>query len=555
ESIHRALLAGLLSHVAVQDEQREFLAARNRKLRVFPGSALYKKPPKWIVAAEIVETAQVYARCNARIDPQWVLGVNDALLKRHHSEPHWSARSGQVMALETVSLYGLVISDKQRVHYGPIDPRQSREIFIRSALVAGDYRTSAPYFRHNRELIADIEGLEEKARRRDILADEEELFRFYDERLPADITTARRFEQWRQDVEKTQPQLLFAPRERLMRHAAEAISEAQFPDHVQVGDLGFALTYHFEPGSATDGVNVRVPIGVLNRVPEHRFEWLVPGLLRDKCISLLKALPKHYRQLMVPIPDTADKMLPLLQAGDVPLLSALSAALRQIGIVVPDDAWQLQEIEPFYLANFQVFDAEGHLLGQGRDLGALKKQLHAPMTASLQAETQQEFKRTAIAQWDFGELPQAHQFKQAGVTITAYPALVDQGDSVALQLLESPARAAKESEQGLIRLLQQQTPSAVKWLRKELLRGNLINLQLAGIDQKREDWIEEILTATYRQVFVADRVLPRTEQEFRECLQRGQSEIIPLAQQYAALLQSIARSEERRVANERTRGT
>jgi ATP-dependent helicase HrpA len=542
ESVHRALLAGLLSHVATQDEQREFLAARNRKLRIFPGSGLFKKPPKWIVAAEIVETAQVYARCNARIEPQWVLGINDDLLKRRHSEPHWHARSGQVMALETVTLYGLVISDRQRVHYGPIDPVQAREIFIRSALVAGDYRTNAPYFRHNRELIADIEELEEKARRRDILADEEELFRFYDERLPADITTARRFEQWRHDAEREQPQLLFAPRERLMRHAAEAITETQFPDSLGCGDLIFALTYHFEPGSDEDGVNVRVPIGLLNRVPEQPFEWLVPGLLRDKCISLLKALPKQYRKLMVPVPDTVDRILPLLksQADSEPLLAALSAALAQIGIRVPLDAWQTQELEAFYRANFQVFDSDGKLLGQGRELAKLKEQLHAPMTASLQAETQHEFKRTAIAQWDFGELPAAHQFRQAGVTITAYPALVDQGETVALQLLETPERAQAESERGLIRLLQLQTQPTVKWLRKELLRGNLINLQLAGIDQRREDWIEEILTATYRQLFVAGQPLPRAESEFRQRLQAGQGGIIPLAQQYTALLHAIA---------------
>jgi ATP-dependent helicase HrpA len=267
----------------------------------------------------------------------------------------------------------------------------------------------------------------------------------------------------------------------------------------------------------------------------------VPGLLRDKCISLLKALPKQYRKLMVPVPDTVDRLLPVLTAhNDVSLLVALSTALAQIGIQVPSDAWQPQELEAFYRANFQVFDADGKLLGQGRDLAQLKQQLHAPMTASLQAETQQEFKRTAIEQWDFGELPAAHQFRQAGVTITAYPALVDQGETVALQLLETPERAQQESECGLIRLLQLQTQSTLKWLRKELLRGNLINLQLAGIDQRRENWIDEILVATYRQLFVTGQSLPRTEEEFRQRLQAGQGGIIPLAQKYAALLHAIA---------------
>lgn len=545
ESVHRALLAGLLSHIAMQDEQREFLGARNRKLRIFPGSALYKKPPKWIVAAEIVETAQVYARGNARIDPLWVLGANDALLKRRYSEPHWQSRSGRVMAQETITLYGLVISDKQRVHYGPLEPVQAREIFIRSALVAGDYRTAAPFFRHNRALIADIEELEEKARRRDILADEEELFRFYDERLPADITTAKRFEQWREKIERETPKILFVPRERLMRHAAESISEAQFPDHLVCGDITFELRYHFEPGRADDGVNVRVPIALLNRVPAFQFEWLVPGLLRDKCISLLKSLPKTFRKQLVPVPESVDRLLPLLlkekeKSVDIALLSALGAALKRLGVSIPDDAWQPAELEAFYRANFQVLDSDGKLLAQGRDLAALKLQLHAPMTQSLQAESQHEFKRTAISTWDFGELPSTHQFEQAGVKITAYPALVDQGDSVALQLLESPESAGRESEQGLIRLLQLQTAQTVKWLRKELLRGNAINLQLAGIDQRREDWIEEILAATYRQIFVADLTLPRSEMEYQQRLRVGQAEIVPLAQRYAVLLQAIA---------------
>ncbi|MET0379396.1 MAG: DUF3418 domain-containing protein, partial [Spongiibacteraceae bacterium] len=318
------------------------------------------------------------------------------------------------------------------------------------------------------------------------------------------------------------------------------ISEVQFPDLIECGDAAFALKYHFEPGSAHDGVNVLVPIGLLNRVPNYRFEWLVPGLLRDKCISLLKALPKQFRKQLVPVPETADRLLPLLRVGDIALLEAMTVGLKQLNVAIPSEAWQPQELETFYRANFQVLDADGQLLGQGRDLAELKARLHAPMTASLQAETQQEFQRTEIAGWDFGVLPTSHRFEQAGVTITAYPALVDRGDSVALQLLESAESAVRESEQGVIRLLQLQTVTTVKWLRKELLRGNLLNLQLVGIDQRREDWIEEILAATYRQIFVADQELPRTEAEFRERQRAGEGEIVPLAQRYAALLQTIA---------------
>ncbi|HEY3699258.1 MAG TPA: ATP-dependent RNA helicase HrpA, partial [Spongiibacteraceae bacterium] len=549
ESIHRALLAGLLSHIATLDEQREYLGARNRKLRIFPGSSLFKKSPKWIVAAEIVETTQVYARTVAMIDPAWVLGINDELLQRRHSEPRWHAKSGRVLALETVTLYGLVISDKQRVHFGAIDPVQARAIFIRSALVAGDYlpnvasdrRTGGEFFAHNRQLVTDIENMEDKARRRDILADEEELFRFYDERIPAAIVSARQFEHWRKRAEVQQPRLLFIERARLMRHAAETITEVQFPDRIEIGDVQFQLQYHFEPGHAQDGVNVIVPIALLNRVPDNYFEWLVPGLLRDKCIALLKTLPKQWRKQFVPIPETIDRIFSQLRPSDKPLQQALTDILHAFGAEkIPADAWRPQELDAFYRANFRVLDGNGELLGQGRDLVELKQRLRAPMQQSLQREAAHGFQRTALQRWDFGALPSTYRFDQAGVTVTAYPALVDERDSVAIKLMESPAAAQQQTECGLIRLLQLQTATALKYLRKELLRGNTVNLQLAGVEQKREDWIEEILEATYRELFIAGHELPRNEAEFEACLQQGKGAITEVALRYEKLLTIIA---------------
>jgi ATP-dependent helicase HrpA len=541
EAVHRALLGGLLSNVASLDENREYLGTRNRKLRIFPGSALAKKLPKWIVAGEIVETTQVFARSVAKIEPQWVLGINDRLLKRRHSEPAWHAKSGRVTALETVTLYGLTISDRERVHYGPINPVIAREIFIRSALVAGDYRSKAPFLAHNCAVVSAIEALEEKARRRDILADEEELFRFYDERIPAGITTAHAFERWRKEAEREQPQLLFIDRARLMRHAAAEVTEAQFPDSVTCGDVVFALRYQFEPGSVGDGVNVIVPIALLNRVPAHRFDWLVPGLLRDKCIAILKGLPKQWRKPLVPVPETVDRLLPTMAVADRPLTEALAEALqKQLRLQIPAEAWREITLEPFYRANFRVVDVNGKLLDQDRDLAALKERLHALMTQSLQQETRAGFQRDAVVRWDFGVLPQKHQFQQAGVTVTAYPALEDRGDSVAVTLRESPEVAERESERGVIRLLQLQSADKVKQLRKELLRGNSVNLQLAGISQRRDEWIDEILTATYREIFVAGQPLPRTEAEFEQRLKSGRDRIIATAQRYAVLMQQVA---------------
>lgn len=540
EAVHRAILAGSLSHIAMLDEKREYLGARNRKLRIFPGSSLFKKNPKWIVAAEIVETSQVYARTVASIDPLWTLGINESLLKRRHSEPHWHAKSGRVLALETITLYGLVVSDKQRVNFGAIDPAQAREIFIRSALVAGDYRTTAEFFSHNRQLIADIEGMEEKARRRDILADEDELFRFYDERIPADIVTAAQFEQWRKRVEASDSRILFVPRERLMRHSAEAITEAQFPDRIEFGDMSLQLQYRFEPGSARDGVNVIVPIALLNRVPDYYFEWLVPGLLREKCIALLKALPKQWRKQFVPIPEAVDKIFAQLHACDCPLTERLTELLAQHAEKIPATAWQTDELDAFYRANFSVIDSDGQLLGEGRDLAELKQRLRAPMQQSLQREVDQGFQRSALQKWDFGELPEAYRFEQAGVTVTAYPALVDDHDSVSIKLLETPMSAQRQSERGVIRLLQLQTAQAVKYLRKDLLRGNTLSLQFAGIDQKREQWIDEIIEASYRELFLEGRELPRSEAEFSERLEKHKSDIIAVAQRYEKLLMGAA---------------
>jgi len=541
EALHRAILAGLLSQIATLHEQREYLGARNRKLRIFPGSAQFKKNPKWIVAAEIVETTQVYARGVARIEPAWALGINDELLRRQHSEPHWHVKSGRVVALETVTLYGLVIVDKQRVHFGDIDPAQARGIFIRSALVSGDYRTEAPFFAHNRAVIGDIQELEDKSRRRDILADEEELFRFYDERVPAEIVTAAQFERWRKQAEAQQPRLLFIDSTRMMRHAAEHVTEAQFPDSIAIGDVYLNLQYRFEPGHAQDGVNVIVPIALLNRVPDHRFEWLVPGLLREKCIALLKTLPKHRRKQFVPIPEAVDRVLAHLSPSDRPLHEALADALLSIQRErIPADEWQLDQLEDFYRANFRVLDSNGELLAQSRDLATLKRQLQAPMQQSLQQQVANGFQREALQRWDFGSLPQTYRFEQAGQTITAYPALIDEHDSVAIRLVESPALAQQKTEQGVIRLLQLQSVPTTKYLRKELLRGNTLNLQLAGIDQRREVWVEDVITASYREAFITGHELPRDQAEFDRRLQLGINSVTAIAQRYATVLQTIA---------------
>ncbi len=545
EAVHRALLAGLLSHIANLDENREYLGARNRRLKIFPASAIFKKSPKWIMAAEITETSQVYARCCAMIDPDWLLGINDKLLKRHYSEPHWEQKNGRVMAFENTSLYGLTIRDRHRVHYGPIDSGLSREILIRGALVEGRVsKTSntikAPFFIHNQKLVKDVEALEAKSRRRDILVDDQQLFQFYEERLGQDLITLKHFESWRKGIEREQPKLLFIDRQRLMRHDAGDVNEQQFPSRLPVGDLVFALSYHFEPGHRADGVTVTIPIGLLNRVPRHRFEWLVPGMLRDKCIALVKLLPKQLRKQVVPVPEFVDKCLAQIKADDVPLLEVLTRQLKQLAaVVIPMESWQPELLDDFYRMNYRVVDANGKQLGQGRDLEKLLANFQGQVVETLQEQTQQRFHTDNIKQWDFGDLPNQYQFKQAGVTVISYPALVDCKDSVAIELKDYPEQAQHESERGLVRLFMLQLPQQLKYLRKDLLRGNTLNLQFVGIGQQREEWLDDLLRAVFHRVFIADQTLPRNDQEFQQRLNQGKSKLVEEATAAAALLTDI----------------
>ncbi len=551
ESVHRALLAGLLSHIANLDDEREYLGARNRKLKIFPASTLFKKAPRWIMAAEIAETSQVYARCCAMIQPEWVLGINDELFRRNYSEPHWQPKSGRVAAYEKLSLYGLTIRDRQSIHYGPIDQKTSRDILIRSALVEGRIPTNlpssrAPFFKHNQRLVKEIEVLEAKSRRRDILVDDQQLFDFYDHRLASDIITLKHFESWRKQVEREQPKLLFLDKDYLMQHRADHVNEVQFPARLRQSDLEFALSYRFEPGHPADGVTVTIPIGLLNRVPRHRFEWLVPGMLRDKCITLLKLLPKQLRKQLVPVPETVDKVLSQVKADDRPLLEVLTQKLQDIvRVKIPMESWQPQLLDDFYRMNYAVVDAKGKCLGQGRDLEKLLAQFKGQVTETLQEQTAQTFtsasgQTESIKQWDFGELPKQYQFKQAGVKVTSYPALVDHKDSVAIELKDYPEQAEAESKKGLVRLIMLQLPQQFKYLRKELLRGNTLSLQFAGTGQQREQWLEDLLFAVCQRVFIDGKEIPRTEQVFQQRIGEGKSRLVEEATETAKLLADIA---------------
>jgi ATP-dependent helicase HrpA len=536
--IHISLLSGLLGNIAQLHEGREYLGSRNRKLFIFPGSSQARKPPAWLVAAEIVETSRVYARGVGAIDPAWVVGINPDLLKRHYYRPRWQGRSGRVMAYERLSLYGLTVSDKRSVHYGPIAPAESRELLIREGLIAGNYRQPPGFLKHNQQLVRELEDLESRTRRRDILADEQVLFDFYDERLPADAYTAGRLRGWLKR-EPGAADSLKLPREALLaRDPGTGVGE-QFPDHLEWEDMRFCLSYRFEPGKTGDGVSITIPVALLNRVPRHRFDWLVPGLLREKCIALVKGLPKEKRKRLVPVPDMVDRALADLRPGDVDLLAALAESLSRLGDVgLSREDWDVQRLDDYYRMNIRVVDANGKLLEQGRDLDALVRRFREDTRESISSGKQHTLAREGITRWDFDALPLEWRFRQAGQAIVAWPALVDRGDSVAIELCDYAHEARLRHRLGVLRLLRLANSQQVKYLRKQLLRGNEFNLMLAGAGLDRDRLVEDLIDAAYLQAMWLDEKLPYTLEEFRQLEQAGRGRVVSRANE----LQSIQRN-------------
>jgi len=540
DAIHKALLSGLLSNIAQWHEDRDYLAARNRKLRIFPGSALSGKTPKWIVAAEIVETSRVFARQVASIDPRWAIDINPGVLKTHHYQPRWHPRRGQVVAYERVSLYGLTLADKKVVHYGPIAPRESREILIREGLVPGRIQRPPGVIRRNRALVASIEAMESKARRRDLLATEQVQFAFYDERLPDTICTVSRLASWL----KKEPGAVAAlemPREVLLAAEPGADLGAQFPDALEVDeDLALALSYQFEPGGASDGVSVTIPIALLNRAPRHRLAWLVPGLLREKCVALVKGLPKEQRKHLVPVPDHVDQALSNLTPGDTDFLGALAQALSSLGRnKVTREALAQVTLDDYYRMNIRVVDAQGALLAQGRELDALLEEFRDATGAALTPVDQNSPARTGLSRWDFESLPIEWRFRQAGVDIVSYPALADRGATVDITLCDYPAEAAVSHRLGVLKLSRLAAASQVKYLRKEVLRGNASSLLLARAGEDRDRLVEDLIDAAFSQAMQLDASLPYTCESYQKMHTAGLAEVVPTAAQLEQNLNSV----------------
>lgn len=548
EAVHKALLTGLLGNLGFNHEEREYLGARNRKFSIFPGSSLAKKTPKWIMAAELIETSKLFAHTVAKIEPEWIIAAAEHLVKRQHFEPHYDSRSGQVMVFEKITLYGLTIVEKKSVSYSHIDPAQCREVFIRAALVEGQYdqhpkrkhaqnkNPQNDFFVHQQQLLKELEDLESKARRRDIVVDEQVIFDFYNERIPESVVNLAGFEAWRKKAEHENPQLLFLTRDILMRHGAGDITQAQFPNELEWRGMVFPLSYHFEPNHAFDGVSIHVPMSVLHQVPEHRLEWLVPGMLREKCIGLIKSLPKNLRKHFVPVPDVVDKMLTTIAPDNKPLTEALGIQLKRLtGIDVPKDSWLETSVDDYYRFNIHVVDDKGKIIASGRDLAPLREKYRERVQQNIQSAAT-NIERDGITVWDFDELPQAIQLPRGGISIRGYPALTDKQSSVALQVLDNPMHALDASQRGLARLVFLSLAQTVKYLQKELLKGQEVALTLAGIGN-REQVADDLIMAAIKQLAVPDQQhLPRTKAAFEERVNQIKDKLIAHTQDLASHL-------------------
>ncbi|WP_153530338.1 ATP-dependent RNA helicase HrpA [Actinomadura macrotermitis] len=483
ERIHVSVLAGLLSHIGLMDIEKkdegdkrrggkEYIGARNAKFAVFPGSALFKKPPRWIMSAELVETSRLWARVNAKIEPEWIEPLAGHLVKRTYSEPHWSKKQAAVMAYEKVTLYGVPIVAQRPVNYGRIDPELSRELFIRHALVEGDWETHHKFFKENRALLDEVEELEHRARRRDILVDDETLFDFYNERVPEDVVSGRHFDAWWKKARHTEPDRLSFEKSMLMNRAAGEVREADYPDAWQQGPLRLRLTYQFEPGADADGVTVHIPVQVLNQVKPDGFEWQVPGLRAELVTELIRSLPKQLRVNFVPAPDYARRVLERVAPRTEPLLDALERELTAMtGVPIAREAWDLSRLGPHLRMTFRIVDERRRTVAEGTDLDALKRELAPKVRGTLaKAASAEGVEKAGLRAWTIGELPRTYERRQAGYQVKAYPALTDEGDSVAVRMYETEAEQRRAMWRGTRRLILLNAPSPVK-----LVQGRLTN--------------------------------------------------------------------------------
>ncbi|MDO8286986.1 MAG: ATP-dependent RNA helicase HrpA [Rhodoferax sp.] len=617
EQLHLSMLAGLLGNIGCKVEAEgpggEYLGARGIKFFAHPGAHLSKKPGRWIVASELVETTRLFGRGIANIEPQWLEQVGEHLLKKQLLDPHWEKKAAEVVALERATLYGIVIYNGRRTNYSRVDMAGAREIFIRQALVDGEWETSLPFLAANQKMVRQVEELEHKARRQDVLVDDELIYAYYDQQLPADVCSGYSFERWYREEVKKQPNLLKLTREELMRHEAAGITTASFPKTIRLGGVDCAATYLHEPGDARDGLTVTVPLFVLNQVNDERCEWLVPGMLKDKVQALLKTLHQRPRSRLVPLPDTATKFAEVLNAperfGSGALIDAVLKLVREATSVdVARADIKADMLTPHFFMNFRVVDEHGRQLGHGRNLGALKAELGAQARGAFQAlaglklaqvgagtgaalapgvagaagavsgkaskqneppalvKSEHVAIKSGVSQtngpsgktsqpaateqrhtaWTFGELPELLEIRKGGQTLIGFPALIDQGDAVTIEVFDEPEVSAAKHRAGLRRLFALQIKDALKYLEKnipDLQKMAVAYMQVGKAENGAgggtlEELREQIIAVALDRAFLLDP-LPTDEFAFKRRVEEGRGRLTLIATEVARMAGTI----------------
>lgn len=544
--IHRALLTGLLSNIGFRHEQYEYLGARNLKFFIFPGSGLHKARPKWIMAAEQVETSKVYARTVAKIEPEWIESCSEHLIKRNYFDPHWEKRAGRSGIYERTLLYGLTLQAKRKIPYEHVDPKAARDFFIRYGLVNQDYQTQAPFFKANQQLLEEVGYIQHKGRRVDLIEDEEWLYQFYDKKIPESVVNSITFDQWRKAAEHENPQILFLTREDLTREQEATINEWDFPDSKKIGRLTFQLQYRFEPGHDEDGVTAVIPVHQLNQIAESPFEWLVPGMLEEKVIALIKSLPKQLRKHFVPVPQTAKQCLEIEPDFKGSLYEWLGMRLRKLtGEAIPLTEWHPELLTGHLKMNFRVIDEQGKLLDYGRDLKKLQNKYAQEAGESFDQIAADELNYTGCIQWAFDDLPETYQFMQKGQSFIGFPAIVDEGDSVGIKILDTEQKADQFHKAGLVRLFQLRLKKEKTYLIKNLphapaaeLAYNQLQKHPVIKNNQSVSYKEDIAYLVYFTVFVEGQMI-RTQDAFDQSLKQHKSELLSQAEAAGKLVLEI----------------
>ena len=497
------------------------------------------------MAGSLMETTKQFALTVAKIDSDWLEPLAAHLVKKSYSEPFYNKKSGQVMAKERQTLFGLsIVENKNRV-YGQVAPQEARKVFVQQALVEEGYRGKGQFYSHNHKLVEELQALEDRFRRRDLLVEQQAIFDFYDQLVPEGIYNLAAFEKWRKQAEAKTPKLLMIDKEYLLLRGLSQDEQAQFPETISCDGIPYQLRYHFQPGHLEDGVSAVVPLALLHQLPRYFFEWLVPGMLRDKCIALVKSLPKQTRRHFVPVPDHVDVFLRKAKSQDRPLSEVLAEHLRTLsGVIIEPEQWRPESLDSWYQMNFVLEDEHGATIAMARSLEQLQRDFKQQISQGLEKAADQSSSRQGITEWDFDELPEEVALQHGKISIKAWPALRDCGDSVALEVMDNPLQAQRISRQGQLRLALLRGREQVRYLEKNLLRGKDLALKAANVGA-RQRLIEALISASFQQaIFGPQAAFPnqqivRDQQQFDQAYEQGIGQVVGLAQSYTAAIESL----------------